>query len=134
MLLDELKKVVKGEVKDDPETLQEFSCDTSLFQVMPKVVVSPKDVEDVKALVRYVSEHKTEDASLSLTARSGGTDMTGGPLNESIILDFTSHFTRFSVDAKKLSADVEPGVFYRDFEKETASRGVLMPSYPASKS
>ncbi len=134
MLAEGLKKVVRGEVRDDAETLQEFSCDTSLFQVMPKAVVSPRDVEDVKALVRYVSEHKGADPSLSLTARSGGTDMTGGPLNESVILDFTLHFTHFSVDAERLFADVEPGVFYRDFEKETSSRGVLLPSYPASKS
>jgi len=30
-------------------------------------------------------------------------------------------------------ATAEPGVFYRDFEKETLKRNLLMPSYPASR-
>ncbi|MAF79710.1 FAD-binding oxidoreductase [bacterium] len=134
MLFNDLKNLVKGEVRDDEETLEEFSHDTSLFGVRPKVVVSPEDVEDVKTLVRYISEHKDSDSSLSLTARSGGTDMSGGPLNESIVLDFIPHFNHFSVDSESLCAEIEPGVFYRDFEKETGPKGVLMPSYPASKS
>ncbi|MEK9186263.1 MAG: FAD-binding oxidoreductase, partial [Patescibacteria group bacterium] len=68
----------------------------------------------------------------SLTARSAGTDMTGGPLNESIILDFTKHFSQIGeVCGEEITA--EPGVYYRDFEKKTLEKGMMMPSYPASR-
>ena len=134
MLIEDLKKIVDGEVRSDDVTLETFSIDTSLFRVRPKAVVAPKNVEDIEALVKYVSEHKGEHPALSLTGRSGGTDMSGGPLSESIILNFTPHFTEFSVDEKALCAVVQPGVFYRDYEKVADSGGVLMPSYPASKS
>jgi len=134
MLSEELKKVIKGEVKSDDETLTKYSRDASLFEIRPEVVVFPKDVDDVKSLVRFASSHKGEMPKISLTARSGGTDMTGGCINDSIILDFTKHFTREEVDTAGLSAVVEPGVFYRNFEEETLPAHVSLPSYPASKS
>ncbi len=58
--------------------------------------------------------------------------MGGGAINDSIIVDFTRHFTKIEkVDANK--AHVQPGVFYRDFEKATLKHKALMPSYPASR-
>ncbi len=130
---EQLKKIVKGEFFDDEKTLTQYSKDASLFEVRPDVVIFPKDVEDVKNIVKFVSENKEKDPSLSITARSAGTDMSGGPLNESIILDFTKHINRL-IEIGDDYAWVEPGMFYRDFEKETLKRGLFFPSYPASKS
>jgi FAD/FMN-containing dehydrogenase len=134
MLADEIKKIVRGEVNPDEETLDAYSRDASLLEVRPKVVVFPEDTGDVKALVRYINEHKEKAPDLSLTARAAGTDMTGGPINDSIIVDFTTHFTREDVDEDGLRAVVEPGVYYRDFEKVTLPEHISFPVYPASKS
>ncbi|MEX0916586.1 MAG: FAD-binding oxidoreductase, partial [Candidatus Spechtbacterales bacterium] len=131
-LIEKLKEVIQGEVATDEETLAEYSADASIFQVRPKAVVFPKDTDDVKALVTFVSEHKAQDSSLSLTARSAGTDMSGGPLNESIIVGFTKHMNQllgFEGDRVR----VQPGMYYRDFEIEAEKRDLLLPSYPASK-
>ncbi|MEX0931426.1 MAG: FAD-binding oxidoreductase [Candidatus Paceibacterota bacterium] len=130
----ELSSLVSGDIHTDNETLQTHSIDTSIFKVTPEVVVYPKDTEDVKKIVRFVSEHKREFPNLSITGRGAGTDMTGGPLNESIILGFTKYFNHFSVDSEKLIGEVEPGVYYRDFEKETDASDIVLPSFPASKS
>ena len=130
-LVEELKKIISGEVEDSAETLQKYSHDASLFEVKPQAVVFPKNSEDVQKTVKFVSENKAQSPALSITARSGGTDMTGGPLSESIILDFTKYFNRISVGNGE--AITEPGVWYRDFEKETLKNGWLLPSYPASR-
>lgn len=132
MLTDDLKKLITGGVYDDAETLTKYSRDASLFEVRPKVVVAPANVEDVKKLVNYVSEKKTQDNNISLTPRSAGTDMTGGPLNESIIIDLNKNLNKV-LEVKEGYAVTEPGVFYRDFEKETLKSDQLMPSYPASR-
>ena len=124
----ELEKIIRGDVYTDEQTLERFSRDASMFEVRPSAVVTPKDVEDIKALVKYAAENP----SVSLTPSAGRSDMSGGVLTESIILDFTRHFNRI----KEIGDDyavVEPGVYYRDFEKETLKRGLLLPSYPASK-
>lgn len=131
---DEIKQFFRGEIRDDTETLSKFSRDASLFEVRPALVLSPANVDDIKNLVRFVGKEKPAHPELSITGRSAGTDMSGGPLTESLVLDFISHFNRFTFDKKALTAKVEPGVYYRDFEEETAPDKISFPSYPASKS
>ncbi|HUC20746.1 MAG TPA: FAD-binding oxidoreductase, partial [Candidatus Polarisedimenticolaceae bacterium] len=132
-LADDIKKFLQGEVDDSEATRDFYSHDASLFEVTPQVVVYPKDGHDLSQLVQYVAEHKKEQPKLSITARSAGTDMSGGAVNDSIIADFSRHFTAIeSVSAT--GAQMQPGVFYRDFEVETLKKGALLPPYPASRS
>lgn len=131
-LISELKSTIKGDVVTDDLTLIEYSHDASLFEVKPKAVVFPKDQEDVEALVAFVNKHKSEQSDLSLTARSAGTDMSGGALSESIIVAFGKYFNHTPVINGDI-ATTEPGVFYRDFETETLKHNLIFPSYPASR-
>jgi FAD/FMN-containing dehydrogenase len=129
---DDLVKVLKGEVDTSAATKETYSHDASLFEVEPAVVVYPKDTADVQALVKYVAQHKKADPSLSITARSAGTDMSGGAVNDSIVADFNRYFTEIHEVTSEF-AHAQPGVFYRDFEKATLEHKALMPSYPASR-
>ncbi len=133
VLAEELKKVIHGEVESSPQALEAASRDASLFRVVPQVVIYPQDADDVARAVRFVAEKKQEPKStISITARAAGTDMSGGPLNTSIILDTTKHLNRmFEIDESH--AVVEPGMFFRDFDKETKKKGVELPSYTASR-
>ena len=128
----QLKRHVTGDVDASEATLLEHSLDASLFQVKPKVVVYPKNSKDVQAVVKFVNENRSHDASLSITARSAGTDMAGGPLNTSIILDFTRYMNHI-ISVNPDVAVVEPGCFYRDFDKETQKINRMLPSYTASR-
>ncbi len=121
-----------GAVDESASAKDFYSHDASLFEVRPELVVFPKNSDDVKALVRSVIKDRKNDPNLSITARSAGTDMSGGAINESIIADFTKHFDKvISMTAK--SAVAQPGVYYRDFEKQSLKYGALLPSYPASR-
>ena len=129
-----LLNLIQGEVKDDPEILHHYSGDASAFRIVPEVVVLPKNTEDLKKLVNYVRERKESgDRSVSLTPRSCGTDMAGGDLNESIIMDVNAHMNNI-IELKPGYAKVQPGLPYRFFEKEAFKMGRMLPSYPASKS
>ena len=70
-LKEALQKIVGGEVRDDEKTREAFSHDTSLFEVVPEVVVSPRNSQDVKNLVSFVNNNRAKDPNLSLTARVG---------------------------------------------------------------
>lgn len=129
----EIKTKFKGEIKTDEATLKQYSRDASIFEIKPEAVVCPKDTEDVKALVKFVSVHKERSPEISITARSAGTDMSGGAVNDSIIADFTTHFNKIEIIENNFAV-VQPGVFYRDFEKETLKQGIILPCYTASKS
>lgn len=125
---EDLQVLLHGEVSTDEASLDAASRDASIFTVRPALVAHPMNTEDIKNLVTYASE-KT---GVSLTARSAGTDMTGGPLSESVIVDMSSHFTRIgNVHGDTISA--EPGVLYRNLEKETLKANMILPCYPASR-
>ncbi len=132
MLTNDLKQFLKGEVSDSEADLLKYSRDASIFNVTPQVVVFPQDSADLQHLVSFVAEHKLDQPELSITMRSGGTDMTGGSINDSIIVDTTIHLNRV-LEITPDSAVAEPGVYYRDFETELAKHNLLMPAYPASR-
>ncbi len=120
----------KGEVESDGATRAKYSRDASLFKVMPQAVVFPRNASDVTALVAFANANA--HLGISLTARAAGTDMSGGPLTESVVVDFTRHMNAIR-EVRYGTAVAEPGVYYRDFEKAIAAQDFLLPSYTASK-
>lgn len=133
-LYTDLKERITGDIEDNESTLSAHSHDASLFEIKPKLVIYPKNDKDVQEIIRYVSEHKKNNPSLSITGRSGGTDMSGGSINDSIILAFSKYFNETpKINPESKTAITQPGVFYRDFEKETIKDGLIFPSYPASR-
>ena len=130
--LEELKKTFKGEIETDVQTRDKYSHDASMFEIVPQAVVSPRDSKDIQTLVKLTAKHKKDIPDLSVTARSAGTDMAGGAINDSVIIDMNRHLTTI-FETTPTEAHAQPGVFYRDFEKATLQNKALMPSYPASR-
>lgn len=127
---------IQGDVEDAPLERTKFSRDTSLFTKMPELVVYPKDANDVSELVKAANGARAHGMNVSVTARSAGTDMSGGPLTDSIVAVFTKYMNKVVSVGKERDhgfAVVEPGTYYRDFEKETLKQGFILPSYPASR-
>ena len=131
-LSNELSKIIKGDVDVSDETRKFYSHDASLFELKPEVVTFPKDSDDIKALVKFATEHKADVPNLSVTARARGTDMSGAAINDSIIIDTSRYMTAIR-DVSAESATAQPGMMYKDFEVETLKFGAIMPSYPASR-
>jgi FAD/FMN-containing dehydrogenase len=124
--------------------LEKVSRDTSLFQRVPAAVAYPASAEELSGLVKDIRARKAanpQDHTASLTGRAAGTDMSGGPLNDGTIAVFTKHLNHVDEvatdaireDGTSGYAVTEPGVYYRDFEKETLAKGLVLPSYPASR-
>jgi FAD/FMN-containing dehydrogenase len=132
-IFDSIKNVFEGDIDISEKALTEHSRDASLFEIRPTAVLYPKHSKDVQNLVKWVVEHKKVlDPTLSITARAAGTDMTGGPLNTSLILDFTRYMNKI-ITVTDDYAVVEPGCLYRDFDAETMKRKRIMPAFTASR-
>ncbi len=126
-----LRNVFKGELLDDSNSVTRCANDASIFEFVPILVAKPKDAEDIKTLVSTLNTQEDPASNLSITARAAGTGMAGGALTESIVLDVMNLNTIKSITDS--TAVVEPGVYYRDLEKQTLAINRIMPSYPASK-
>lgn len=129
-LKDDLQSIMRGQILDDAETLEKYSKDASIFQILPKLIIFPRDSKDICAVVQFVNDNPKDN--LSITVRSAGTDMTGGAIGESIILDVGKHLNRL-IQVKEDSTVCEPGMLYKDFEAETLKQNLILPTYPASR-
>lgn len=136
MVMSDLKQtlasIIEGDVDDSAELKEKFSHDASMFELVPELIVAPKHSQDVQKIVEYVAGNKLDNPGLSLTVRSAGTCMSGGAINDSVVLDFAKYFTQIGQVTSE-TANAQPGVYYRDFEKATLEQGSVMPSYPASR-
>ena len=130
-IIEELSKKITGEILSDEKTLVTYGSDKSPFRITPYAVFFPKTVKDVSEIVTFIAANKDGHPELSITARAAGSDLTGGPLNESFILAFEKYFTNFSFSGE--TAKAQPGVYYRDFDKESLAHNLILPSYPASR-
>jgi FAD/FMN-containing dehydrogenase len=90
--------------------------------VVPQAVVFPKNSKDIQQLVSFAQkENEKNPQSVSLTVRSAGTCMSGGSLNDSIIIDVTRYMNTL-IEVTDEYAVMQPGLYYRDLEKETLKR------------
>ena len=128
----QIQSVITGDVDTSDEAREFYSHDASMFELKPEVIVYPKSSDDIKAIVSYVAQNKSQQPGISITARSGGTCMSGGAVGESIVIDFNKYMNSFGSGSAS-QATAQPGMWYRDFEKETLKNGAIMPSYPASR-
>lgn len=128
----ELSKIFKGELDTTDETREFYSHDASLFELKPQIVAFPKDADDIKAAVNFVNQNKAEHPELNITPRSRGTDMSGGAIGESIVLDVSKHMNILH-EVTPTSAHVQPGMLFREFDLKTIEQGAILPSYPASR-
>jgi FAD/FMN-containing dehydrogenase len=126
----------RGDVSSDPKLLEQYSTDESIFAVRPQIVLQPKRRQDVEIAVQVLGTETKKFHSLSLTPRAAGTGLSGGSLTDSIIIDVSKHLNRLEgvmEGSKGVTITCEPGMMWRDVERELKKHDAYLPSYPASK-
>ena len=132
--MENLLHVLKGEADNSPATRKKYSRDASIFEVVPAGVVYPKDEQDLSALIHFVTKQRQHGQAVSLTARNGGTCMSGGPLTESLVVDMSRHFTHVGkLNTHSRSLWVQGGVMHLEVEKATQPDGWLFAPYTSSR-
>lgn len=111
-----------GEIETDQALLMAMSTDNSVYQILPDLVVAPRDAQDMVTLVATLEQPDFQQ--IGITARGGGTGTNGQSLNAGVIVDTRRHMTRIlEVDAISGWADVEPGLVLDDLNEQLRPRG-----------
>lgn len=131
-LIEDLRKIFHGEIKHDLATREEYSHDASVYELMPDAVLAPRDTPDIKRLVDFVASHKHSYPALSITTRSAGTDMSGGPIGDSLVIDMTKHFGSIH-SASPTMLHTQPGAFMRDIDPALLAHGAMLGCVPVSR-
>lgn len=102
----ELKRMVRGEVRFDRGSRAMYSTDGSNYRQIPIGLVVPRDAADVVAAIASCRKY---DAPV--LARGAGTSLAGQCCNVAVVLDFTKYMNQIiEIDPQRRFARVQPGV------------------------
>ncbi len=114
-----LRRTGIAEVDDSALAKSLYASDASLYRVAPKLVVTPRDVEDLAATLSVCRE-----LSVPLTVRGAGTSIAGNAVGPGVVVDVSRHLTRIiSIDADAGTALIEPGVVQASLQRAAAPHG-----------
>ena len=120
-LENELRRVVRGSVRFDAASKLLYSTDASMYQVEPIGITTPRDADDVRAIVDVARRQ-----GVALLPRGGGTSLTGQTVNRALVLDFTQHMNQvLEVNTEERWARVQPGVVQDELNHHVRPMGLL---------
>ena len=86
---EQIRQAVEGEVRFDRFTKILYSTDASIYQIEPIGVVIPKHRDDVEAVVKFATRHKTP-----ILPRGGATSLSGQTVGAAIHIDVAKYMHR----------------------------------------
>ncbi len=97
-----------------------YSSDASLYRVEPRVVVRPRDADEVLAVVEACAT-----TGVPLTSRGAGTSIAGNAVGPGVVVDFAKHLNRVrAVEPGARTATVDPGVVHATLQRAAAPHGL----------
>jgi FAD/FMN-containing dehydrogenase/Fe-S oxidoreductase len=110
-----------GDVAFDEYTRTLFARDASMYSMMPRGVVFPRDANVVATTIAIASEF-----DVPVLARGAGTSLAGQTVGPGIVLDFSRHMNKIRhLDPEARTALVEPGVVQDQLNRAAARHGLM---------
>jgi D-lactate dehydrogenase len=104
-----------------------YASDASPYRLIPQAVVTPRDVEDVVALLAFARSHATP-----VVFRTGGTSLNGQAQTDSLLVDVRRHWQRAKVLDGGARVRVQPGISLGRANRILARYGRKLGPDPAS--
>lgn len=100
------------------------ATDNSIYQVTPQAVLFPRSQADVQCILQLATYE--EFATVTFTARGGGTGTNGQSLTDGVVVDLSRHMNRIvEVNEAERWAWVEPGVVLDQLNAHLKPHGVF---------
>src|SRR5690554_4110342 len=130
ILINELKKSIKGEVLADDYSLGMYATDASIYQIKPLAIILPKDEADVKKAVDIA-----RNRNISLLPRGGGTSLAGQTVGAALVIDFSKYMNRIlEINPEQRWVRVQPGLVRDELNQELLKYGLHFAPDPATSS
>jgi FAD/FMN-containing dehydrogenase/Fe-S oxidoreductase len=128
--INDLKKSMRGDILDDEYSLGMYATDASHYQILPTVVVLPKDELDVKNAVALAAKYK-----IKILPRGGGTSLAGQTVGEGLVIDFSKYMTKIlEFNEQERWVRVQPGLVRDELNEEIAKYNLHFSPDPATSS
>src|SRR4030095_4972253 len=80
-----------------------YASDASHFYLVPKIVVQPVSIEEIKQLFEF-----SHAAKISMTFRAGGTSLAGQGITDGILVDLSNFWRKVIPENQGQTVRVEP--------------------------
>ncbi len=120
----------KENLFDSVEKRIAYSSDASrVSALLPDVIARPTAASQVARILKLANVKR-----IPVYSRGAGSGLTGGavPAEGGIVLDFEIMNRILAIDARNMTALVQPGVITGDLQRESEKRGLFYPPDPAS--
>ena len=111
----------------DHAALTAYAIDAGIYNIRPRAVALPESDQDVERLLALSRERR-----IPLTARSGGTNLTGNAIGDGIVADFSRLRRVLEINVRDRWARVEPGIVYAELNRACAAVGMKFAPDPSS--
>ncbi len=125
---DDLRGLLKGDVRCDDVFLQMYATDASIYEIRPLAVIRPRTLADVVAAVEYASENH-----LPIFPRGAGTGLAGESLGSGLVLDF-SRYMRRVLSTEPDRVRIQPGIVHAQLNEFLRPSGRQFGPDPAMSS
>lgn len=117
-----------AEVDDSDLARTLYATDASTYRIPPRVVVRPRHVDDLDAILAV-----SRETGVPLTMRGSGTSIAGNAIGPGIVVDTRAHLNRvLRVDPETRTAEVEPGVVHAALQRQAAAVGLRFGPDPST--
>ncbi|MAT56020.1 MAG: FAD-binding oxidoreductase [Saprospirales bacterium] len=118
--LNSLQSELKGELLTSQLMRQVYATDASVYRELPLAVVYPREVDDLRLLIRFAAQN-----GIGLIPRAAGTSLAGQCVGSGIVVDISRHFTRIlELDVDGRWVRVQPGVIRDELNRFLKPHGL----------
>ncbi len=103
------------------------SVDASIYRLIPQVVVRPKDLDEVRALLRYARERRRR-----ITFRTAGTSLSGQAVTDDVLVELAPYWSASRILDGGRRVWTQPGVVGGYLNRILAPLGYRLGPDPAS--
>ena len=119
---------LRGIFRTDARARAAYSEGAGIYRIVPHAVTRPLDLEDLKTLISWATEHR-----VALVPRGAGSAMGGGNVGEGVVVDLTGmEGRRLEVDAIARRAVTSADVPLAELSSAAARDALRLPPDPSS--
>jgi FAD/FMN-containing dehydrogenase/Fe-S oxidoreductase len=128
--LDDLTRALGDCVLSDSASRGMYATDASIYQIMPRAVLTPQHADDVKQAMAIARKH-----GVPILPRGGGTSLAGQTVGDALVIDFSKHMNQvLEINREAGWARVQPGLVRDNLNAQLAPLGLHFAPDPATSS
>ncbi|MFQ5544094.1 MAG: FAD-binding and (Fe-S)-binding domain-containing protein [Nitrospiria bacterium] len=114
-------------VLTDSPAITAYAIDASIYKVVPQAISIIESSDDLEKTLLFSRTNK-----IPLTARSGGTNLTGNAVGKGIILEFSRLNQILEINERERWVRVQPGIVYAELNRRLARKNWMFAPDPSS--